>query len=129
MKQIWEESLLEVRSRKRTRITKCVECRIQSLCGMCPANGELENGHRESPVEFLCNIAHLRAATVGVAPPAHGDCEFCPGGTAHQALLESAQRILNKEIDIESWTGPQQVLPILNNASVAAGGCGSCGSH
>ena len=31
-------------------VTKCVECRIQSLCGMCPANGEMENGDRESPV-------------------------------------------------------------------------------
>jgi hypothetical protein len=36
---------------------------------------------------------------------------------------------VNREIDVESWTGPQQILPILNNASAAAGGCGSCGGH
>jgi len=128
IEQVWENSLLRLRSRKRTRITKCVECRIQSLCGMCPANGELENGDRETPVEFLCNVAHLRAAAIGAEIPAHGECEFCSGGSEHEALLESARRIARKEIDVESWVGPQHILPILNN-SHAAGACGSCGSH
>jgi radical SAM protein with 4Fe4S-binding SPASM domain len=128
VRQVWEESLLRLRMRKRTRVTKCIECRIQSLCGMCPANGEMENGDRESPVEFLCNVAHLRAAVIGVKAPSHGDCEFCAGGDQHEALLESAQRITSREIDVESWVGPQQVFQILNNAG-AAGGCGSCGNH
>ena len=129
VKKVWEESLLRLRMRKRTRVTKCVECRIQSLCGMCPANGELENGERESPVAFLCNVAHLRAAAIGAQVPAHGECEFCAGGSEHEELMESARRIANREIDVESWVGPQQLLPILNNLSVSAGGCGSCGNH
>jgi radical SAM protein with 4Fe4S-binding SPASM domain len=129
LRRVWEESLLELRSRKRERITKCVECRIQSLCGMCPANGEMENGDRESPVEFLCNVAHLRAMAVGVEVPTHGECEFCAGGSRHADLLESARRISSLEIDVESWVGPQQILPILNNTEVSAGGCGSCGTH
>jgi radical SAM protein with 4Fe4S-binding SPASM domain len=128
LKPAWEHSLRELRSRKRTQVTKCVECRIRSLCGMCPANGEMENGDRESPVEFLCHVAHLRAAAIGVQVPAHGECEFCAGGTEHDALLESARHITSGEIDVESWTGPQQVFQILNTASVA-GGCGSCGGH
>jgi radical SAM protein with 4Fe4S-binding SPASM domain len=125
----WEQSMLELRMRKRTRVTKCIECRIQSLCGMCPANGELENGDRESPVDFLCHVAHLRAAVIGAEVPAHGDCEFCTGGTHHDAVQEAARRISSKEVDVEGWVGPQSVLPILNNVSPAAGGCGSCGSH
>ena len=72
--------------RKRTRVTKCVQCRIQSLCGMCPANGEMENGDRESPVEFLCHVAHLRATAIGVEIPAHGDCEFCAGGSRTRGI-------------------------------------------
>ncbi|MGA8868278.1 MAG: radical SAM protein, partial [Candidatus Sulfotelmatobacter sp.] len=128
VKKVWEEFLLELRTRKRTRLTKCVQCRIQSLCGMCPANGELESGDRESPVEFLCHVAHLRAAAIGVGVPAHGDCEFCSAGSQHQEVLESARRIRSKEIDVECWAGPQQILPILNN-SQTAGGCGSCGHH
>jgi radical SAM protein with 4Fe4S-binding SPASM domain len=129
VKAVWEQSLLQLRNRKRTRVTKCVECRIQSLCGMCPANGELENGDRESPVSFLCNVAHLRAAAIGTEIPAHGDCEFCAGGSEHDALMESARRITSREVDLENWVGPQHILPILNNLDVAATGCGSCGSH
>jgi radical SAM protein with 4Fe4S-binding SPASM domain len=129
LKPAWEYSLRDVRTRKRTRVTKCVECHIQSLCGMCPANGEMENGDKESPVDFLCHVAHLRAEVIGAVIPAHGDCEFCAGGSEHIGIVESAQRIRNKEIDVEAWVGPQQILPILNQSSVTAGGCGSCGSH
>jgi radical SAM protein with 4Fe4S-binding SPASM domain len=128
VKAVWDESLLRLRNRKRTRVTKCVQCRIQSLCGMCPANGELESGDRESPVEFLCQVAHLRAAVIGVEPPAHGECEFCVGGSRHEDVLESARRITSKEIDVESWVGPRPILPILNN-SEAAGCCEGCGHH
>ena len=129
VKAIWEQSLLQLRNRKRTRITKCVECRIQSMCGMCPANGEMENDDKEAPVEFLCHVAHLRAAVIGVQVLAHGDCEYCAGGVRHDEVLESGRRIANKEIDVETWVGPQQILPILNNANPAVGGCGSCGNH
>jgi radical SAM protein with 4Fe4S-binding SPASM domain len=128
LKHAWEHSLHEVRMRKRTRVTKCMECRIQSLCGMCPANGEMENSDRESPVEFLCHVAHLRAAVIGAEIPSHGECEFCSGGSQHQEMLESARRIASREIDVESWAGPQQAFQILNNSS-AAGGCGNCGGH
>jgi len=130
-RQVWEDALLNLRNRKRTRVTKCIECRIQSLCGMCPANGEMENGDRESPVSFLCNVAHLRAATIGAEVPVHGDCEFCAGGSKYDALLESARRIKSREIDVESWVGARQalpILPILSN-STAAGACASCGGH
>jgi radical SAM protein with 4Fe4S-binding SPASM domain len=129
VRKVWEESLHGLRQRKRTRLTKCIECRIQSLCGMCPANGEMENGDRESPVEFLCNVAHLRAAAIGIDVPMHGECEFCAGGTEHEDVLESARRIVTKEVDVDSWVGPRQVLPILGNPSVVAGGCGSCSHH
>jgi radical SAM protein with 4Fe4S-binding SPASM domain len=124
--RVWEDSLLQLRSRKRTRVTKCKQCRIQSLCGMCPANGEMESGDRESPVEFLCHVAHLRAAAVGVEIPAHGECEFCAGGDQHDDMMRSARRIANHEIDVESWVGPQQLLPILSNSN-AVSGCGNCG--
>jgi radical SAM protein with 4Fe4S-binding SPASM domain len=129
LEKVWQSSLLGLRNRKRTRATKCVECRIQSLCGMCPANGEMENGDKESPVDFLCHVAHLRAAVIGAEVPSHGHCEFCVGGCQHDEVLESARRIQTKEIDVDRWAGPQLIFPILNNLNLAAGGCGSCGSH
>ena len=96
---------------------------------MCAATGELENSDRESPVEFLCHAAHLRAAVIWSEVPPHGDCEFCVGGTQYEDVLQEARRIQSKETDVESWTGPTSILPILNNATGVSGGCGSCGNH
>lgn len=129
VRPVWEGALRRLRDQKRTRPTKCVQCRIQSLCGMCPANGEMENGDKESPVAFLCHVAHLRAEVIGAVVPGHGECEFCAGGSEREAIVESARRIANKDLDVEGWAGPQQILPILNNLGVVAGCGGGCGGH
>jgi radical SAM protein with 4Fe4S-binding SPASM domain len=89
----WDGLLRQVRSRTITRQTKCVSCQIKSMCGMCPANGELENGDPESPVDFLCRVAHLRAHAFGIPVPAHGACEYCEGGAGHEELVQSLGRL------------------------------------
>jgi radical SAM protein with 4Fe4S-binding SPASM domain len=123
----WEQFLLEVRTREGRRLNKCTGCRIRSVCSMCPANGELENGDPESPVEFLCEVAHLRAKALGFDIPEHGDCEFCNQPERRRALEESAQRINERETDPSTWSSPQALLPILNTPATSAG-CGGCGS-
>ena len=126
LRSVWESSLKHLRDRKRSRVTKCTECRIKLLCGMCPANGEMESGDRETPVEFLCHVAHLRAHAVGGQVPSHGECEFCPGGVLYDEMIQSARRIACKEVDVQHWTGSQPLLPILNNLDIVRGGCGNC---
>lgn len=129
VKEGWELFLRKVRARERRRISKCVKCRIRSLCSMCPANGELENGDAESPVDFLCEVAHLRAMALGLEVPGHGECDFCSGGRHHDSVKESAHRIASKEINVSEWTSPKVLLPILNNSPAASyGGCG-CGGR
>jgi radical SAM protein with 4Fe4S-binding SPASM domain len=123
----WEQFLLKVRQRPRTRPTKCTGCRIQSVCSMCPANGELENGDPESPVDFLCEVAHLRATALGFDIPPHGDCEFCSDGR-RQTLQEAALRISCGQTLLSEWTAARPLLPVLNSSHVSSG-CGGCGSH
>jgi len=122
----WDQFLFKVRQRERTRPSKCDACRIQSVCSMCPANGELENGDPESPVQFLCEVAHLRAMALGLDIPQHGDCEFCNDSERRNDLRESAARIASREVDPRQWTASRPLLPVLNNA--AASSCGGCGS-
>ena len=124
----WEQFLLKVRQRKLQKISKCVHCRIRSVCGMCPANGELENGDPESPVDFLCQVAHLRAMASGFEVPEHGKCDFCAGGERYSAVAESARRIISREVSPDDWTPPQELLPILNSPQANAGCGGGCGS-
>jgi hypothetical protein len=47
------------------------------MCGMCPANGELENRDAEEPVDFLCQVAHLRSKALGMPVKPHGECNYC----------------------------------------------------
>jgi radical SAM protein with 4Fe4S-binding SPASM domain len=127
VKEGWERFLLEVRTRKRSVMTKCVECHLRNLCGMCPANGQLENGDSESPVEFLCEVAHLRAMALGYEVPAHGDCAFCHGGAHYEDARQSAQRITSHEINVGEWISQDHVLlPILQQRESVSSGCGSC---
>ena len=136
----WNGFLHQTRTKPKTRATKCDKCHIKSLCSMCPANGELEAGDAEKPVEFLCEVAHIRALALDVKIPAHGACECCEGGTSYTAIAESAEKIRNHKIDVGSWTPTLSavsatLLPILQESAGCgtsrgnAGGCGSCGTH
>jgi radical SAM protein with 4Fe4S-binding SPASM domain len=129
----WEGPLQEIRSRERQRATKCTHCQIQSLCSMCPANGELESGDAETPVEFLCQVAHLRAFTLGYEVPEHGDCACCKSGEQHGQLMASADRIRRRSAGPSTWTGKTpaaNAFPILQAAGgCTSGGCTSCEAH
>jgi radical SAM protein with 4Fe4S-binding SPASM domain len=129
----WDGPLQDIRNQQRTRPSICDSCRIQTLCSMCPANGELENGDAESPVEFLCQVAHLRAYTLGYDVPEHGDCSCCGEGSSHKALKESAKRLQQRPANPATWAARAAVAPALNILQTASscrtGGCSSCGTH
>lgn len=58
-KEAWEQMGEEVK-RKREKYTPCVDCTIGNLCDQCPAWSQTVNGDLETPVEFICKLAHLR---------------------------------------------------------------------
>jgi radical SAM protein with 4Fe4S-binding SPASM domain len=90
-RQGWEEYLYSLRQLKITRKTKCSDCQIQIMCGMCPANSELECRDAEAPVDFLCEVAHLRAHVLGLEIAPHGECEYCPDGSKYKELSQKAE--------------------------------------
>jgi radical SAM protein with 4Fe4S-binding SPASM domain len=98
-KEGWEEFLLKVSRKKATRKTKCLACALRSMCGMCPANGVLECGDAEAPVDFLCQVAHLRAHVFEIPIPPHGECEYCPGGAKHEQIMDTAKELVLRNED------------------------------
>jgi radical SAM protein with 4Fe4S-binding SPASM domain len=120
----WEKYLLAVRQRETTRPSKCNGCGIKSMCGMCAANGELENGDAESPVDFLCQVAHLRAETLDIPVPAHGDCEYCAGGSGHELVRSAAEALKSGEAERIAAIPYEPALPAVSGCGT--GSCVSC---
>jgi radical SAM protein with 4Fe4S-binding SPASM domain len=87
----WQHFLLNLRQQKMTKQTKCVTCDIKVLCNMCPANAQLECMDAESPVDYLCQVAHLRAYCFGIPIPPHEDCEYCEGGRRHAEIMQEVK--------------------------------------
>jgi radical SAM protein with 4Fe4S-binding SPASM domain len=123
----WEGFLEKTRHKKRTRPTKCDDCAIKAMCGMCPAQGELEHGDAERPVEFLCEIAHLRADAMDIPVPAHGACEFCEDGIHHAALRAKGEALRSREIAPYAPPGPpRRLLSVLRDDDAQGGHCATC---
>ncbi|MCK5305910.1 MAG: radical SAM protein [Candidatus Omnitrophica bacterium] len=61
----WYDFIGKFREQKPKTDYKCRKCDLSFLCGLCPAWAKLENGDPESPVDYLCRIAHLRAEAFG----------------------------------------------------------------
>jgi radical SAM protein with 4Fe4S-binding SPASM domain len=98
-KEGWEDFMLKVSRKSATRKTKCVSCDLRSMCGMCPANGVLECGDAEEPVDFLCQVAHLRAYAFGIPIPPHGECEYCPAGKKYGEMMDTAKELVMRTED------------------------------
>ena len=116
----WEKFLYRVRDKRVSRISKCTNCQLRSLCGSCAANGELENGDPEAPVDFLCRTAHLRAEVFEVSVRPHGDCEYC--GPQRDEILMMAD-------DVRAGRSGAIDAALTADPAVLANACGpTCGT-
>jgi radical SAM protein with 4Fe4S-binding SPASM domain len=125
----WETFLSKVRAKRATRVTKCTSCALSSLCGMCAANGELENGDPEAPVDFLCRTAHLRAEVFGVEVRPHGDCEYCVGASHRHEIDRMVEEVHARHRGDIAEVIAAAPLASTAEAGCGSGGCGSCSLH
>jgi radical SAM protein with 4Fe4S-binding SPASM domain len=47
-------------------LNRCARCFIKGLCEQCPAKSWSEYGNLDTPVEYLCKIAHAQARYLGL---------------------------------------------------------------
>jgi radical SAM protein with 4Fe4S-binding SPASM domain len=69
----WNDAIPEILKLKPKADYPCSQCELISLCGQCPGWAWLEKGSMEQPVEYLCRIAHLRAAAFRERKPMSGE--------------------------------------------------------
>jgi len=127
----WEGFLRGVRQKKITRPTKCIDCELKTMCGMCPANGELENDDPEAPVDFLCRVAHLRAYAFGLPFGGHGECEYCEGGVGYEEMMLAVARVkaMTPGVTLPTARHPLPMLQQPAAVGCSSGGCQSCAVH
>lgn len=54
----------EIRSLKRQQNNQCRTCTLGGICQQCPAWSQVVHGDNETIVDFLCDLAHARAAQI-----------------------------------------------------------------
>ena len=57
--------LREMRASNPEYLRRCARCFLKSLCEQCPAKSWAEHGTYDTPVEYLCEVAHAQARWLG----------------------------------------------------------------
>lgn len=57
--------LTELRATSPEYLRRCAVCFLKGLCEQCPAKSWAEHGTRDTPVEYLCEVAHAQARYLG----------------------------------------------------------------
>ncbi len=64
-KEGWHDFIPEILEQKPEGEYKCAKCDLFSLCNQCPGWAQLETGSKKKPIDYLCQIANLRAEAFG----------------------------------------------------------------
>lgn len=58
--------LRELRAANPDYLRRCARCFLKGLCDQCPARSWQEHGTLDTPVEYLCEVAHAQARYFGL---------------------------------------------------------------
>jgi radical SAM protein with 4Fe4S-binding SPASM domain len=58
-------TLGEARAKNPQYLRRCARCFLKGLCEQCPAKSWAEHGTYDTPVEYLCDVAHAQARWLG----------------------------------------------------------------
>ena len=53
--------LREIKANNPEYLKRCAKCFLKGLCEQCPAKSWMEHGTLDTPVEYLCDVAHSQA--------------------------------------------------------------------
>jgi len=56
----------KIKAKNLDYLTRCARCFLKGLCEQCPGKSWAEHGTLDTPVEYLCEIAHAQARQLGL---------------------------------------------------------------
>ncbi|MFQ3581943.1 MAG: radical SAM protein [Chloracidobacterium sp.] len=117
----WEHFLRQVRLQQRTRPAKCASCEIRPMCSGCAAVNELENGDKESAVDFHCRANHLRAYLLDIPLKPNPLCEYRPGSARYEDIQASVAllRARAAELGVTLPATSRRSLPVIQPSPAA----------
>jgi radical SAM protein with 4Fe4S-binding SPASM domain len=59
-------SFRELQATNPTYLNRCARCFLKGLCEQCPGKSWTEHGTLDTPVEYLCQVAHAQARYLGL---------------------------------------------------------------
>jgi radical SAM protein with 4Fe4S-binding SPASM domain len=62
-------NLKQVKAENPDYLERCARCFLKGLCNQCPARSWVEHGTPDTPVEYLCQVAHTQARFLGYLHP------------------------------------------------------------
>jgi radical SAM protein with 4Fe4S-binding SPASM domain len=60
------KQLKEIKATNPEYLSRCARCFLMGLCEQCPAKSWAEHGTLDTPVEYLCEVAHAQAYYLGL---------------------------------------------------------------
>ena len=90
----WHDFIPQVRCQEPDGEYGCLECDLISICGQCPGWSQMEHGDSQTPVEYLCRVAHLRAEAFGLGAPKD------PEDRLREAVVAESVRIWQERVGI-----------------------------
>ena len=65
--------LKERKAQNSDYLSRCSRCFLHGLCEQCPGKSWMEHGTLDTPIDYLCQVAHFRGSGSG-APPKRRAC-------------------------------------------------------
>jgi radical SAM protein with 4Fe4S-binding SPASM domain len=61
--------LREIQATNPVYLERCAKCFLKGLCEQCPAKSWMEHGTLDTPIEYLCQVAHAQAIYLNLLSP------------------------------------------------------------
>lgn len=88
----WFPGLRDMKAENPDYLMRCARCFLRGLCEQCPAKSWSEQGTLDTPVEYLCQVAHVQARYLGLLREGEQSWNVNDGPGRVRQMIEHGER-------------------------------------